>query len=36
MLSPIVSLMSLTHRYEKVTDSLELAITLVHHLGKNT
>jgi hypothetical protein len=36
MLSLIVSLVSLTYRYEKATDSLELPATMVHHLGENT
>ena len=36
MLSLILSLVSLTRRHKKVTDSVELPATLVHHLGKNT
>jgi len=36
MLSPIVSLVSLTHRHKKVTDSVELLASLGHHLGKST
>ena len=34
MLSLMLSLVSLTHRYKKVTDSVELPASLVHHLGK--